>query len=205
MGTNGLKFNSGVQIQTMFINGSPVTHMVDQATHFLAAAFLERQTLSEIWETIKSLWNLVNLGPPHFFMVYQGSNYNSREFKGILEANGRKIGEAPVPLPGDICTVERYHAPFRVPYGMIITEPGKKRLDDECQKMALFPVNVTVGPEGWCQTHLVFRPILMQARSSVYISHIYIARYIHCAMVAIEKKNTGNCVAFGLTKPDGQK
>lgn len=38
VGTDGLRFNHSVQVDTMFIKGKPVAHMVDLATHISAAA-----------------------------------------------------------------------------------------------------------------------------------------------------------------------
>lgn len=40
VGIEGLRFNHQVQIDTIFLEGKPVLHMVDEATHFFAAEFL---------------------------------------------------------------------------------------------------------------------------------------------------------------------
>ena len=71
VGTDDLKFNHNVQVDTMFINGRPVIHIVDQATHFSSAAFLKNQSSKEVWKAIQHLWNLVYLGPPDCIKVDQ--------------------------------------------------------------------------------------------------------------------------------------
>lgn len=43
VGMDGLRFNEGVKVDTMFIKGRPIIHMMDQATHFSAATFLNNQ------------------------------------------------------------------------------------------------------------------------------------------------------------------
>lgn len=43
MGSEERRFNHRVQVGTMFIDGRPVIHMVDEESHFCAAAFLCNQ------------------------------------------------------------------------------------------------------------------------------------------------------------------
>lgn len=45
VGADELIFNHSVQIDTMFMTGKPVLHMVDMDTHFGAATFLLSQSI----------------------------------------------------------------------------------------------------------------------------------------------------------------
>lgn len=46
-------FNYSVQVDTMYLLGKPVLHMIDVATHFCAASFLKSGSLNEIWTSIQ--------------------------------------------------------------------------------------------------------------------------------------------------------
>lgn len=205
IGADGLKFNCRVQVDTMFIRGRPVIHMVDMATHFSAAAFLRNQSSSEVWKAIQGLWNLVYMGPPDFLMVDQGTNYTSQELRGNLDAHGITLQEAPIETPGAIGTVERYHAPLRAAYERIRAEVKTGMTDDECLKMAVFAVNSTVGPEGLCPILLVFGAIPRPARTSPTITQLERARAIDAAMKEAEHEQSKRRIAFGLKHSGGQK
>lgn len=47
-GTEELMFNHIVTVDTMFIEGRPVLHLVDESTHYLAACFLKSQSTDDI-------------------------------------------------------------------------------------------------------------------------------------------------------------
>lgn len=100
LGTEEMRFNNRVYVDTMFIDNQPVIHLVDEATHFSAASFLRSQSASETWKAILRLWIHSYMGPPDFLAVDQGSAYASREFKSTLEASGVRIEEAPIDNPG---------------------------------------------------------------------------------------------------------
>lgn len=72
VGAEVLIFNHTVIVNTMFIDGKPVIHMFDAATHFSAASLLRNQTASEILRCIMNLWVLTYMGPPDHFAVDQG-------------------------------------------------------------------------------------------------------------------------------------
>ena len=129
----------------MSIEGRPVVHMVDKATHFTAALFVKRQTTAEIWRAIRRMLILVYCGPPDYLAIDQGRNYSSREFKEKAKEDGIQIREAPIETPGTIGTVERYHTPLRRAYKSIRVELHKITTNDECLQMATFAVNSVIG------------------------------------------------------------
>lgn len=73
MGSDNLKFIHYLQVDTMFLRGKPVVHMIDQATHYTAAFFLRTQCSTDIWKEIRELWIQVYEGPPDYLLVDQGS------------------------------------------------------------------------------------------------------------------------------------
>lgn len=137
--------------------------MVDKGTHYTAEKLLKSQSAKEIWNAIQRMWVMVYLGPPEFLTVDQGSYYVSNEMRTNCGSQGIMLREAPIETPGTIGIAERYHTPLREAFDKIRTDLDKKTPDHVCLRMATYPVNFTVGPEGLCPTLLFFgampRPI----------------------------------------------
>ena len=165
-GTEELRFNHTVVVDTMFIESRAVLHMVDEATHFMAACFLRSQSASDIWKAIVRLWILTYMGPPNYLAIDQGSSYISKEMKSNAEAAGISMIEAPIENPGSIGIVERYHAPLRRAYHKIRKSLGRETSDDECLQMAVYANNTTMGSEGLCPMLLVYGAIPRPARAT---------------------------------------
>lgn len=114
VGTEDLCFNHSVQVDTMFLEGKLVLHLVDEATHFTAAGFLPDQSTETVWRTIQRLWICTYLGPPDYLLIEQGSDYTSKKMRENAEGSVISLVEAPIESPTSIGLVERYHAPLRV-------------------------------------------------------------------------------------------
>lgn len=54
VGTDNVRFNHTAQVDTIFIWGRPVIHMVDLVTQFCDAAFPKKQTTPEICRNIRT-------------------------------------------------------------------------------------------------------------------------------------------------------
>lgn len=63
VGPENLQFNHRVVVDTMFITSRPVSHLVDESTHFKAAYFLRNQSANEIRKTIYRFWIYEYIGP----------------------------------------------------------------------------------------------------------------------------------------------
>ena len=59
----------------MYTEGTPVLHMVDDATHFGAAQFVGPLTTAPVWETILMLWAAVYTGLPNILGFDDGSQF----------------------------------------------------------------------------------------------------------------------------------
>lgn len=66
VGTEDLVFNHHIYVDTMFISGRAVLHIVDEATHFTAASFLKTQSTTDIWKGTLRLCIHTYLSPPGF-------------------------------------------------------------------------------------------------------------------------------------------
>ena len=60
--------------------------MVDSATHFSAAQFVEPPTTESVWETILTLWETVYTGLPNILVFDDGSKFRDT-FVEICEIN----------------------------------------------------------------------------------------------------------------------
>lgn len=87
-GTQKLDFNYWIRAHTMLIGGRPTPHIVDKATPFCAASFLQNRTTKEIWYNIQDMWCLVYLGFPDYLVIFQGffayAKKNERSRYGCL-------------------------------------------------------------------------------------------------------------------------
>ena len=195
VGAEDLSFNHIVAIDTMFIDGKPILHMVDEATHFSVGCWLKNSTSAEVWKSFLRCWSLIYVGPPDYLRVDQGTNYTSKEFKANANSAGITILEAPVESPNTMSHVERYHGPLRTAYQKLKTALPKENKVDLLQ-MAIYSVNNTVGPEGLCPTLCVFGTIPKPDRTTEAKSQIERARDIDESMKAVDKYHSEQKIRF---------
>ncbi|KAI1439012.1 hypothetical protein GGR50DRAFT_685073 [Xylaria sp. CBS 124048] len=138
----------------MYIDGSPVLHVVDAATGFQAARFMRTVSAKETWELLKACWIDTYLGPPDVITHDAGTNFNSTEFRNEARLAGTTCNQVPVEAHWSIGKVERYHAPIRRAYE-IFTEEVQGSKASRLQ-MAVKAVNDTANPDGLVPTLLVF-------------------------------------------------
>ena len=206
IGTDDLRFNNRIIVDTMFIEGRPVIHIVDECTHFTAASFLKSQSASEIWKSILMLWTHTYMGPPDFLAVDQGSAYISEEFKRNAAADGIIMEEAPIESPGSIGIVERYHAPLRSAYVKLRQTLSKGDVrDDECLRMAVYATNCTMGPEGLVPMLLVFGALPRPARTTPSPSQLMRQEAMEQAKKAVATEQAKRRLAFALRHPSSPK
>lgn len=125
IGIGNMRLNHILDVDVMYLNSKPVLHIVDEATHFAAAAFLKRMTSYETWKTLLRCWTRVYLGPPDHLKVDQGSYFVLKVFLDCAQTAGISIIEAPVESPSTMTHVERYHAPLRKAYNKIRSSMAK--------------------------------------------------------------------------------
>ena len=61
-------------------------HIVDNATHLIAAQFVDTLTTESVWETILTLWVIVYTGLPNTLVFDDGSQFGDT-FVEICEIN----------------------------------------------------------------------------------------------------------------------
>lgn len=106
-------FNSEVVIDIMYIQGAPVLHVVDRATHFQAARFLNVVSSKEIWQKFMEMWVLAYLGAPDNIRHDQGSQFKGAEFQAMAAESGIRTRPIGFEAANAMGVGERYHGPLR--------------------------------------------------------------------------------------------
>jgi Reverse transcriptase (RNA-dependent DNA polymerase) len=142
-------------VDILYIDGSPVLHIVDEATSFQAAKWLKDISAGHTWNVLRQIWIDTYLGPPDVIKADAGRNFTSKEFKQHATSMQVTIDIVPVEAHWSIGLVERYHQPLRRAYEIIKSEAPDTTKDMALQ-MAVKAVNDTAGPNGLVPTLLVF-------------------------------------------------
>lgn len=137
-------------MNTMFIHGRPVMHMVDEAINFSAPFFIRNKSTSEICGTIQCMWSLIFLGYPDYLVVDQGYAYISKEMYASAEVADVILDEASIESAGSIVVVEQYHASMRIAYERIRMDADQRTGEQKCLDLAVSEINCKMRPEGLC-------------------------------------------------------
>ena len=124
-----LLFNSEVFIDIMYIQGKAVLHLVDRATHFQAARFLESDSTECVWRTFMEMWVLSYLGPPDNLRHDQGVQFVTPRLQAMCAEGGITCRPVGIESPHAMSIVERYHAPLRQTFLKLQETYGIKPLD----------------------------------------------------------------------------
>jgi hypothetical protein len=152
-----VSFNHTIIVDVMYIDGSPILHVADEATRFQAARWLNNMTAQTTWDTLRLCWIDVYVGPPDIIIHDAGTNFTATEFQQNATAMAIKTKCAPVEAAQTIGSVERYHAPLRRAFSVISEElKGTGANKTLILQMAVKSVNDTAGPDGLVPTLLVF-------------------------------------------------
>ena len=139
----------------MYITNKAVLHIVDEATGFQAARWLQNISTKHVWDVLRMCWIDTYIGPPDIITHDAGKNFISKDFKHLAIMMGITTKTVPVEAHWSIGKVERYHAVLRRAYQIVSEELPD--LDKEMAlQMAVKAVNDTAGPNGLVPTLLVF-------------------------------------------------
>ena len=70
----------------MYINGSPVLHIIDEATRYQAACWLQNISAKHTWDTLRACWIDIYVGPPEYITHDTSRNFISKEFQQYATA-----------------------------------------------------------------------------------------------------------------------
>jgi hypothetical protein len=81
-------FNDELSMDLLWLDGKPALHVVDTATRFGAAVFLEVQDVEHVCAAFLSCWALAYTGYPRKSRTDDGTVFTSAEWKHLNESNG---------------------------------------------------------------------------------------------------------------------
>jgi hypothetical protein len=139
----------------MYINGSPVLHIIDEATRYQAARWLQNISAKHTWDILRACWIDTYIGPPEYITHDAGRNFISKEFQQYATAMAISTKAVPVEAHWSVGLVERAHPALRRAY-QIITDECKDIHKELALQMAVKAVNDTAGPDGLVPTLLVY-------------------------------------------------
>jgi hypothetical protein len=145
----------------MFINGKAVLHVIDSATRFNAATFLDShsesygQSSDGIWDAFIDIWCSIYTGYPDRLRIDSGSAFTSVKWKTLTEFRGITLRISGVEAHNSLGIGERYHGPLRRVYQKIEHEfshvgPALRL------RIAVKAINDTMGTNGLVPSLLVF-------------------------------------------------
>ena len=112
----------------------------------IAAGFLQRQTVDDVWTTLLTIWACVYPGLPHVIKADQGSVFTSQRWHDILSLSGIKLELSPIESHNSLTVGERYHDPLRRIYRKV-RHYFPTLMESLALSLANKAMNDTVGPE----------------------------------------------------------
>jgi hypothetical protein len=79
-----IDFNHSVFVDIMYIDNNPLLHIVDEATRFQAARWLQNISAKHTWDILRLCWIDVYVGPPDLLIHDAGKNFTSQEFRQLV-------------------------------------------------------------------------------------------------------------------------
>jgi hypothetical protein len=145
----------------MFINGKAVLHVIDSATRFNAATFLDShsesygQSSDGICNAFIDIWCSIYIGYPDRLRIDSGSAFTSVKWKTLTESRVFTLRFSGVKAHNSLGIRERYHGPLRRVYQKIEHE-----FPHICPvlllRIAVKAINDTMGTNGLVTSLLVF-------------------------------------------------
>lgn len=173
-------------VDVIYIKGKPVLHLVDEATHYMAAVFLRNLKSETIWRAILKCWSHVYVGPPEFLHIDQGSSFISQQFRASAEVEGIQIHEAPIENPASMSHTERYHGPLHNAF-IKLKSDFRKDNDADLLQTAIYCLNNMMGPEGLCPSLCVFGTLPKPVRPQPCPNQLRRAKCIDNTITMLEK------------------
>lgn len=150
-------FGSDLSLDLMFINGKALLHIVDTATKFSSATFLDKygQSTTGIWNAFIDSWCTRYTGNPDRILSDSGSVLTSKAWGQLAEMTGATIRISGMEAHNSLGIGERLHAPLRRIFYKTQTDFPKLR-KELLLKIAIKEMNDTVGEDGLVPSLLVF-------------------------------------------------
>lgn len=154
-----IDFNHRIYTDIFYLDITPILHVVDEATRFLAAQFLAKVSSKALPSALRRCWIYLYLGPPDVIAHDAGKNFMGWVLQANTDMFHITTKSIPVESAHSISIVERYHQPLIRAFNIIRNESPDTAKQDILQ-MALKAVNDSLGPDGLVSKLLVIGAIL---------------------------------------------
>ncbi len=114
-GADNLCFNERIFLDVMYLDGLPVLHVIDEATHFSSARFLTNVSTKCIWQTFVECWSAIYIGLPNRVLVDQGTAF-SATFANVAPFGNVAVERTGTEAHNSMGIGERYHHALRNTY-----------------------------------------------------------------------------------------
>lgn len=145
----------------MWINGKAILHIVDTATRFSAACFLDSagmdygQSVDGVWTAFIQTWCTIYSGFPNRIRTDQGSVFTSQRWRELTDMSGIELRLSGVKAHRSLGIGERLHGPLRRIYNKIAMDYPSSSASI-LLKIAVKAMNDTIGENGLVPSKLVF-------------------------------------------------
>ena len=106
----------------MYIDGSPILYIIDEATRFQAARWLQNISAKHTWDILRACWIDTYVSPPDHITHDAGKNFVSKEFTGYANLMAISTKSVPVEAHWSVGLVERAYLTLRRAYQVISEE-----------------------------------------------------------------------------------
>ena len=140
----------------MFIDGRAILHIVDTATKFSAATYLEKygQSTIGIWNAFVDCWCTIYTGYPYRIKCDSGSVFTSEKWKALNCMAGTNISISRVEAHNSLGMGKRLHSPVRRIFYKVRTDHPTVR-KELLLRIAIKAMNDTIGEDGLVPSLLV--------------------------------------------------
>lgn len=153
--TDEIVFNPRITMVLMYLNGTPVPHIVDYGKSFSATSSMRMIDTKTVWETFVTIWINVYTGFPNRMHLNQGSAFKSVEWVSLCRKASIDISTSGTESQNLLEQGETYHAMLRRIYQKVRhTSPQTSK--EFCPSIALKTMNDTYGPNGLVPSLLPF-------------------------------------------------
>ena len=156
-----LIFGDKVSIDLMWVDGKAVLHVVDTATRFSAATFLDANVMDYghsvegIWLAFFEIWCTMYTAYPNHLRADQGSVFTSNRWKNVTDLAGIQLRLSGVKAHSSFRIGERLHHPLRRIFEKIRMDYSHTPRNT-LLKIAVKVMNDTIGENGLVPSRLVF-------------------------------------------------
>ncbi len=155
---NDVNFNYSVIVDVMYIENHLILHVVDDATNFQTAKWLQNITVKHTWKMLRLCWIDVYLNSSDHILIDADKNFASREFRQFVISMTIIIKAMLVEAHWSIDVVKRYHAELRRAYQMIFENLNTESTisKETVLQMIVKAINDTVDPDDLVLILLIF-------------------------------------------------